>query len=196
MHRGNFPGVTISMKLTNIDSSYVLKFKALSDTTRLKMLPHLSEPHTVKQFADMLNVDHHALYHHMRVLESAKIARLVKTRKMGNIVEKYFQLTDNWVTVPDKAMKDGSLPINPLVRQAVLSILEDLNETVQAGNESGQVHRVWYKVKKENLEKTHKQIADLVTKFINDIDSLEDDKGDLSYTINLVHFKMPTGKPG
>ena len=66
-----------------IDSCYVMKLKALSETTRLRMIPHLSEPRTVKQVADILETDHHALYHHMRVLEKAQIVELVKTKKVG-----------------------------------------------------------------------------------------------------------------
>jgi DNA-binding transcriptional ArsR family regulator len=178
------------MKLTNVDSKYILKFKALSETTRLKMLPHLSEPRTVKQIADIMKVDHHSLYHHVRVLESAGIVELIKTRQVGNIVEKYYKLTENWVTVPGgKEVLEG-VPINPLVQQAVFSMLEDLAETAQAGNESGQVHRIWYKINQANLKEKIVKIEELTRKFIEDLERMEDKEGELLYSFNLVHFKM------
>ena len=88
------------MNIKDIDASRVLKFKALSETIRIRMIPHLSEPRTVKQVADILGIDHHSLYHHMRVLENANIVELVKTRELGNITEKYYKLVDNWIIMP------------------------------------------------------------------------------------------------
>lgn len=180
------------MKLTKIDSNYVLKFKALSQATRLKMLPHLSEPRTVKQIADMLRMDHHGLYHHMKVLEDAGIVKRVKTKRVHNLIEKYYQLTDNWVSVPYSREEADSagLALSPLIQQAVFSMLEDLTETTKAGNDSGQVHRVWYKIRSDKLKKKHKEVEQIIKKFIEQLAELEDKDGDVTYSLNLVHFKM------
>lgn len=177
------------MNITDIDASRILKFKALSETIRIRMIPHLSEPRTVKQVADILGIDHHSLYHHMRVLENANIVELVKTRELGNITEKYYKLVDNWIIMP--ALGGGSNEIQPLVRQYVVSIIDDLNNALGSGSEQGTVHRVYLSVEDANLAEKKRQINELIKDFIERLQDIEDKKGKMVYSVNLLHFTMP-----
>ncbi len=178
------------MGVQEIDACYVMKLKALSETTRLKMIPHLSEPRTVKQIADILEVDHHALYHHMRVLEKAQIVELVKTRKVGNITEKYFTLTDNWVVMLGSSEHFGVANLSPLIRQMVLTMLEDLTKATQTPDESASIYRLYFKFNSENIKPKQQQLKKLIEDFIKEIEKIEDKDGDLIYSLNLLLFKM------
>jgi DNA-binding transcriptional ArsR family regulator len=182
------------MKALEIDSSYALKFKALSEPTRLKMIPHLSEPHTVKQIADLLEIDHHALYHHMRVLEKAGIVTLVKTKEVGNIIEKYFQLTNNWVVMPGNSEKSLMLGFNPLLHQAIFSMLEDLSKSVQSGIETGLIHRVFLNIREKELDKKRDQIQVMVDEFLAKLLLVEDADGDQMISVNMLQFRMPASQ--
>jgi len=181
------------MGIQEIDACYVMKLKALSETTRLKMIPHLSEPRTVKQIADILEVDHHALYHHMRVLEKAKIVELVKTRKIGNIVEKYFTLTDNWVVMLGSSEHFGVANLSPLIRQMVLTMLEDLTKSSQIPEESASIYRLYFKFNSEDIKSKQHKLKKLFEDFIKEIEKIEDKDGDFIYSLNLLLFKM--GEP-
>ena len=182
------------MKAFEIDSSYVLKFKALSEPTRLKMIPHLSEPHTVKQVADLLAIDHHALYHHMRVLEKAEIVKLVKTREVGNIIEKYFQLTENWVMMPGNSENASIHGFNPLLHQAIFNMLEDLSKSVQSGIETGLIHRVFLNIREKEFEEKRDQIQVLVDEFLTKLLLVEDTDGNQMISVNMLQFRMPSGQ--
>jgi DNA-binding transcriptional ArsR family regulator len=180
----------VIMGIQEIDACYVMKLKALSETTRLKMIPHLSEPRTVKQIADILEVDHHALYHHMRVLEKAQIVELVKTRKVGNIVEKYFTLTDNWVVMLGSSEHFGVANLSPLIRQMVLTMLEDLTKATQTPDESASIYRLYFKFNSEDIKPKQQQLKKLIEDFIKEIEKIEDKDGDFIYSLNLLLFKM------
>jgi len=177
------------MNIIDMDASRVLKFKALSEQIRIKMIPHLSEPRTVKQVADILGVDHHSLYHHMRVLEKAKIVELVKTRKIGNIIEKYYKLVENWIVMP--VLGEGIDEIQPLVRQSAMSIIEDMNHALQSGLEHGTVHRIYFNINADNINNKKRQINELIKKFIDQIQAIEDKDAKSVYSVNMIHFLMP-----
>ena len=177
------------MSIHEVDPTKDLKFKALSEATRLRMIPHLSEPRTVKQVADALGVDHHSLYHHMRVLEKAGIVHMVKTKNVGNITEKYYQLIDNWVVMAETEETIGEM--NPLVRQTAFSMLEDMNLSLQAGTENATVYRAFYTVSRENLLKMKRLINDSIKEMIEKVTEIEDADGELTYSLNFLHFLSP-----
>ena len=177
------------MDFNDIDASRVLKFKALSGPLRIKMIPHLSEPHTVKQVADILGMDHHALYHHMRVLEKAGIVELVKTHDTGNITEKYYKLVENWIVMP--LLSEQITELQPLVRQSALSIIEDMNLALHSGQEQGTVHRIFLTISDNNILEKKRQINGLIKDFINRIQEIEEKDGKLVYSVNMIHFLMP-----
>jgi DNA-binding transcriptional ArsR family regulator len=177
------------MNSQDVQTLKALRFKALSEITRLKMIPHLSEPRTVKQVADQLGLDHHSLYHHMHVLEKSGIVQMVKTRKVGNITEKYYQLVDNWVVMPETDGKTGEM--NPLVRQTAFAILEDMDLSLQAGKENAVVHRVFLSISKENLPNLKRSINKAIQEMIESIIEIEDVNGELTYSLNFLHFLTP-----
>ena len=178
------------MTMPDMHTNYVLKFKALSEPTRLKMIGHLSEPHTVKQVADMLEVDHHALYHHIHVLEKSGIVELVKTRTIGNITEKYYKLTDNWVMMPQSphGATDFS-DSDPVLSQVVFAMIEDLTEAIRTEKDVGSIERLNVQFNSDNIEDKLSQIKTLMETFISDVEKLSVEGGDISYSVNLLHFK-------
>lgn len=181
------------MSKTEIDACYVMKLKALSEITRLKMIPHLSEPRTVKQIADLLEIDHHALYHHMRVLEKAQIVELVKTKKIGNITEKYFTLTNNWVVMLGSPEHLGVTSISPLIRQMILTMLEELTKATQTNEDAASIYRIYFKFKSENIKQKQKELKQAIDNFVEEISQIEDKDGDYTFSLNLILFKMVEG---
>jgi DNA-binding transcriptional ArsR family regulator len=67
-------------------------FEMLSDPTRVELIERLFEPATVSELAEAMDVPRTRLYHHMRLLEEARVIRVVQTRRRGAIPEKVYQL--------------------------------------------------------------------------------------------------------
>ena len=139
------------MKVSDINKNYVLKLKALSDTMRLKMIACLDEIRTVKQIADILETDHHALYHHMKVLENVSIVKLVKTRKIGNITEKYYKLSEDWYVLPPIFEETGLVKIPEPQRNDICKLFKDLSHEKVSFSTKKPVTNIQFKVSSAKL---------------------------------------------
>ncbi|HKP51750.1 MAG TPA: winged helix-turn-helix domain-containing protein [Chloroflexia bacterium] len=67
------------------------QFRAIGDPTRTKLLGLLSQrAATTKQLAGVLNMPKGSAGHHLKVLEAAGLIRVVRTRQVRAITEKYY----------------------------------------------------------------------------------------------------------
>jgi DNA-binding transcriptional ArsR family regulator len=68
--------------------------KAIGDQTRWQILDYIQHrPATAKQIADVMHMSPGTIGHHLRVLESAGLARIVARRTVHGIVAKYYTRT-------------------------------------------------------------------------------------------------------
>jgi DNA-binding transcriptional ArsR family regulator len=75
-------------------------FKAFADSTRHRIVSLLYErAATTKQLAEALGQKPGAIAHHLKVLESVGFVRVVRTRKVRAITEKYYGNTYRQVTL-------------------------------------------------------------------------------------------------
>lgn len=99
-------------------------FKAFADPTRQRIVSLLYErAATGKQLAGVLGVSPGTVGHHLRVLEEAGLIRVVRTRRVRAMTEKYYGNTYRRVTFTgrDFAWKEELPGVEPFfhVRQAV-----------------------------------------------------------------------------
>jgi DNA-binding transcriptional ArsR family regulator len=166
------------------------KLKAILDPMRLKMLYKLKVPRTVKQIADSLGVDHHALYHHMNVLEKAGLVKLDKRLQKGNLVEKYYRLVDDAMRFKLDLMPK-ELGQN-LVENFIQSTYKDYSKEVESHDrhiKAGAMKLV-IEVPKEKLAEINEKVQKLITEFQAKLIALEEEGADSSYNITVIHFEM------
>lgn len=84
----NYPDYQLEESL---DLTTPAQHKALGDPTRQKMLAMLGQQAaTTKQLAEMLEQPKGTIGHHLKVLEAAGLIRVVRTRPVRAITEKYY----------------------------------------------------------------------------------------------------------
>lgn len=66
--------------------------EAMNNPTRLRILTQLTQPHSVKEVAKVLQLPPTRLYYHVNALEKVGVIRVVETRKVGAMVEKLYQV--------------------------------------------------------------------------------------------------------
>jgi DNA-binding transcriptional ArsR family regulator len=165
------------------------KLKAILDPTRLKMLYKLKTPRTVKQIADSLGVDHHALYHHMTVLEKAGLVKLDKKLQKGNLVEKYYKLVEDAMRFKlDLMPKELS---QNLIANLIQNTYKDYTKTVDANE--GQIKagamKLGIEVPKEKIPEISEKVQDLLAEFRQKLIELETEGADGFYNITVIHFQ-------
>ena len=174
----------------DLEKTQERKLKAILDPTRLKMLYKLKEPRTVKQIADSLGVDHHALYHHMNVLEKAGLVKLDRKVQKGNLVEKYFRLVDDAMRFKmDLLPKELS---SNLVQNLIQTIYKDYSREVETHEEpvkAGATHLV-IEVPKDKLGEINEKVQKFVEKLRDEMIELEQEGSESSYAMCVIHFQM------
>jgi DNA-binding transcriptional ArsR family regulator len=66
--------------------------EAMNNPTRLQILNQLTQPRSVKEVAEALDLPPTRLYYHVNALEKVGVIRVVGTRKVGAILEKQYQV--------------------------------------------------------------------------------------------------------
>lgn len=79
------------------DPVFVIKdlqtLRVLTDAFRLQIVSMLHEPSTVKQLAARLNIQPVRLYYHINMLEQHGLIRVIGSRIVSGILEKFYQAT-------------------------------------------------------------------------------------------------------
>ncbi|MCG3150948.1 MAG: hypothetical protein GEEBNDBF_00214 [bacterium] len=181
----------MSHGLTPIQQRQIKTFKALADGTRMKMISVLNRPMTVKQLADLIGEDHHKLYHHMRVLEGAGIVRLVETRTDTHIVEKYYQLIENSMTLKSEEFTPEYIPMfNSMVLQIAQAAINDLVESAHPDRERAAASRVVLRCNADRFEAVRQAIQGQFRELLTSLQDLEQEEGESAYEILLLHFPV------
>lgn len=81
----------------------------LGDPVRLEIIEQLSEPRSVTEIAEAMDVPRTRLYHHVRLLEEAGLIRVVETREVGALTERRYQVSAKSFRPSERFMKE-SLP--------------------------------------------------------------------------------------
>jgi DNA-binding transcriptional ArsR family regulator len=104
-----------------IDDIRVLE--VLNNSTRLRILRHLAEPHSVKELAEWMEAPPTRLYYHLNLLEDVGVVRVVETRKVAAMIEKVYQTTARSFR-PSKALMSGGHDPEQLARLGAAVILD------------------------------------------------------------------------
>jgi|GEM_PF-1268725 len=179
------------MRLTPIQQRQIKTFKALADGTRMKMIAVLNRPMTVKQLADLIGEDHHKLYHHMRVLEQAGIVKLVETRTDSHIVEKYYLLVENSMTLNSQEFTPEYIPmLNTMVLQIAQAAVNDLVASAHADRERAAASRVVLRCNSDKFESVKAAIQSHFRQLLTTLQELEEEEGASAYEVLLLHFPV------
>ncbi len=165
------------------------KLKAILDPTRLNMLYKLKTPHTVKQIADALGVDHHALYHHMSVLEKAGLVKLDKKVQKGNLVEKYYRLIEDAMRFKlDLMPKELS---QNLIANLIQATYNDYSKSVESneGSVKAGAMKLGIEVPKDKIGDISEKVQELIAEFREKLIALETEGSDGFYNITVIHFQ-------
>jgi DNA-binding transcriptional ArsR family regulator len=173
----------------DLEKTQERKLKAILDPTRLKMIYQLKTPKTVKQIADNLSVDHHALYHHMTVLEKAGLVKLDKKIQKGNLVEKYYRLIEDAMRFRlDLFPKELS---QNLVANLIQTTYKDYSKQLEKSEESVKAGamKLLIEVPKERVAEVSERVQELMAEFRDKLVALEEEGADSSYNITVFHFQ-------
>jgi DNA-binding transcriptional ArsR family regulator len=81
-------------------------FEMLTDPMRVELIERLFEPSSVSELAEAMDVPRTRLYHHIRLLEEAKVIRVVRTRQRGAIPEKIYQVAAHNIRPSDRILAE------------------------------------------------------------------------------------------
>ncbi len=116
------------------------QIKALADPLRLRIMEVLrcGSLLTTKQIAVQLEEKPTKLYHHVELLESLGLIRLVETRQVRGIVEKYYQSVAKSIAVDPKVFAgDESLEVSNIVAHMFMSLVETIRNEVKSSLSKG-----------------------------------------------------------
>lgn len=128
----NYPDYTLdeSLHLTTPE-----QLKALGDSTRQKILAFLGQQSaTTKQLAEALGQPKGTIGHHLKVLQEAGLIRVVRTRLVRAITEKYYGRVAR-VYRTSTSIGSAGQPDNTLVQEMVgLGLRQALEEMASSTN--------------------------------------------------------------
>jgi DNA-binding transcriptional ArsR family regulator len=90
----------------------------LADPARIELIERLTEPASVTELADAMDVPRTRLYHHIRLLEETGLIRVVETRHRRAMVEKVYQASAKNFRPSARFLDDAS------PREAVTAIVD------------------------------------------------------------------------
>lgn len=163
--------------------STIEQIKAYANPTRIVLLNILAkEKRTVTSISKELDVHPANLTHHFKILEKAKLIRLVEKRDIGKNLEKYYRAAAiNYIVNPDT---NASLTKGAIA----LSILEnDLNSAIRniSKNDNKTVIALL-----ANIKLLPKDLDELINELQNVVDKYKkrNNKNGISYNINVSGY--------
>lgn len=111
--------------------------KVLTDPLRLQILEVLNQaPQTVNQVAEKLGLSSSRLYYHFNQLEAHGLIRVVETRTVNNIIEKWYWVMAEEIEF-DKdllnfSLESGQENIVKIIISSLESVREDMTRSLQA----------------------------------------------------------------
>ncbi len=123
------------------DHTYIIRdlelLKVIADPLRNQVFEALVlQPLTVKQVADQLGLATSKLYYHINLLEKHSLIRVVDTRVVANMIEKYYRATACNLDVDPALLSfstdEGKDTINTLLTSTIDTTREDILRSLQA----------------------------------------------------------------
>lgn len=99
--------------------------KVLADPLRLRIRELMTDPCTVKQVAEALEIQPTKLYYHINLLEKHGLIVLVDTRIVSGIIEKHYQVAALSVRVARHLLSPSSENSGEGINLTLASMLED-----------------------------------------------------------------------
>lgn len=114
----------------------VAALKMIADPLRLQILRNLDKPRTVKELAKRLDKTATKLYYHVNQLEKHNIIRVVDTRIVSGIIEKYYQVAAKSYHVSStllKGTKDSQEQMEVVLSAIFDTAKSELRQSIQTG---------------------------------------------------------------
>ncbi len=127
-----------SVPLPELVISDLETLKVISDDLRLRLIQALrGVPRTVKELAIETNVPQKSLYYHVGLLEDHGLIRVVRTRAVRGITEKWYRATSYLIRLDDAVLSEAS-PVRKqglaaIVNTAFTQTRDDILTRVQSG---------------------------------------------------------------
>jgi DNA-binding transcriptional ArsR family regulator len=147
----------------NLRITEVEQFKAAGDLTRQRIISLLSEKAaTTTQLSEALGQPKGSVGHHLKVLESAGLIRVVRTRQVRAMTEKYYGRTARTFEFIDS----HSEPMVDFFRQA----MDEYEEAGSGGEFSNFLGLGHARIPASKAEEFKRRVADVMEEF-RDMDS-------------------------
>ncbi len=106
------------------------RIKAVANSTRMKILSALQKqkkPVTIKEIGNLLGIDPTKLHYHFKILDKALLIKVVETKEINGITEKYYLiLDDSDITISLQTHKKEALAFLPIYKKSVSEIISRL----------------------------------------------------------------------
>jgi DNA-binding transcriptional ArsR family regulator len=154
--------------------------KVIADPIRNQILDILQfSPQNTKDVADKLGLAPSKLYYHFNMLEKFGLIKVVETRQVSNLIEKYYLAISNYFCVDPTLLNfessEGKENINSLVGSTIDTTREDLLRSLHARTlqiEQGAVEKKRSLILTRNLSNLSDEKAE---KFVERLSSLLED---------------------
>lgn len=179
--------VTMPELPLSLDVDTPQQMKALADPMRHRILGIIqSRPATAKQIADRLKMPPGTIGHHLQVLESAGLAKVVARRLVRGIVAKYYTRTARIFTYNFPDVVTGKVPA--LVR-FLTDARDELAETLVDGSPEALVKTAFphTRLTAERYAYFERRVMELVDEFIAEP---QPEEGTV-FSLSVAFFQSP-----
>lgn len=171
----------------SLDVDTPQQMKALADPVRHRILGIIqNRPATAKQIADRLKMPPGTIGHHLQVLESAGLAKVVARRLVRGIVAKYYTRTARIFTYNFPDVVTGKVPA--LVR-FLTDARDELAETLVDGGSEALVKTAFphSRLTAERFAYFERRVMELVDEFIAEPPTSEG----TVFSLSIAFFQSP-----
>ena len=176
-------------QLENLDDEQLKQLRALMDPLRMKLFMLLHKPMTVTQLANSLKVERHSLYYQVKVLLKADLIKKVETHQVGHIVETVYQAKD--MRLRHRPGLEPNEPYQQFVLTMLQQTIEDFYKAMTRYDRlRGGADRLTLEINSDNFESKLKKFEEITQEYIEKMSELEDEDGDISYSISIAQFKL------
>ncbi|HSM24871.1 MAG TPA: winged helix-turn-helix domain-containing protein [Anaerolineaceae bacterium] len=174
--------------------------KVIADPVRNQILEVLEKkPQNVKEVAEKLGLAPSKLYYHFNMLEKVELIKVVETRQVANLIEKYYSSTAAFIDIDHNLLNfsttEGKENIFTMVTSTVDTTREDLLRSLHARSfqlergamgkpRSMMVTRYVSNLSDETADEFHKRLDALLAEFI-EADTKDADQQAYALTIAL-----------
>ena len=160
---------------------------------RLQLFYFFDKPHTIKEAAEALSLKQANLYYHLQILKDVGLIEVVEEKKVRNMTMRYYQSIKEVKFDRHKMAGPGpKAPFYEILKGVASATYEDCLRTfATAKDRKAFGYRFFIKIKKESREHLPKEIAQASKEFAEKLKLMEEEDGDISYSVTILEFEMP-----